>query len=411
MPQEDHAMLKLSVAQIDLRAHRVFLRADLSVPLAGDRITDDARIHAVIPTLEHCLESGASVVLASHLGRPQGRRDPRLSLTPVVLRLEELLGRPVALAPDCIGPVCEKLARSLEPGHCLLLENLRFHPGEQTNDPGFARSLARLATCYVNDAFSVCHREHASVSAITRFLQPAAAGLLMQRELLTLGRVTEDPKRPFALVLGGARVSDKLGLIRNLLPRVDRLLVGGAMAFTFLKAMGCETGRSPVEDHLVPVAGQILAQAAERRVKVVLPEDLIAATYPEQPETARRCPADRIPAAMTGLDIGPLTLARFQESLRGAATVFWNGPMGMFEHPPFATGTAELARMLAAIPGLTVAAGMDTAAAIRQAGVADKIGYVSTAGTAFLEALEGNELPGVRALTNAALGRHAAAAR
>jgi phosphoglycerate kinase len=392
-------MVKLSVVQLDLGGRRVFLRADFNVPLTVDEITDDTRIRAVIPTVEHCLQSGAAVVLASHLGRPEGRRDSRYSMKPVLFRLEELLGRAIPLAPDCVGPLCEKLAKSLEPGHCLLLENLRFHKEEEANDPAFARALARLASCYVNDAFSVCHRAHASVSAITRFLQPAAAGLLMQRELLALAQVLEHPKHPVALVLGGARVSDKLGLIRNLLSRVDRLLIGGAMAFTFLKALGGETGRSPVEDDLVGTAKQILAEAARRKVELLLPDDVVVATYPEDRARIRQCAADRIPIAMTGLDIGPATVTRFREALRDAATVFWNGPVGMFEHPPFATGTMELAKIIAAHPGLTVAAGIDTAAAVRQAGVADRIGYLSTAGTAFLQALEGRELPGVAALT------------
>jgi phosphoglycerate kinase len=401
-PEIGGVTMKLSVVQLDLSGRRVFLRADLNVPMAGDAIVDDTRIRAVVPTIEHCLNSGAAVVLASHLGRPEGRRDPRCSMKPVVFRLEELLGRPIPLAPDCVGPLPERLARCLEPGHCLLLENLRFHKEEETNDPVFAQALARLATCYVNDAFSVCHRAHASVSAITRFLQPAATGLLMQRELLTLAQVLEHPKRPFVLILGGARISDKLGLIKNLLSRVDRLLIGGAMAFTFLKALGGETGRSPVEPDLVVTARQILAEAAARKVELLLPDDVVAATDPEDHTRIRECPADRIPIAMTGLDIGPGTVTRFRDALRDAATVFWNGPMGMIEHLPFASGTMELAKIVAAHPGLTIAAGSDTAAAVRQAGVAGGIGYLSTAGTAFLEALEGRELPGVAALGEAA---------
>jgi phosphoglycerate kinase len=399
-------MKHLSVIQLDLDGRRVFLRADLNVPLVGDEITDDTRIRAVIPTLEHCLASGAAVVLASHLGRPEGSRDARYSLKPVLFRLEELLGRPIPLAPDCIGSLSERLAKSLKPGQCLLLENLRFHKEEEMNDPAFAQALARHASCYVNDAFSVCHRAHASVSAITRFLQPAAFGLLMQRELLALARVLEHPKRPIVLILGGARVSDKLGLIRNLLSRVDRLLIGGAMAFTFVKALGGETGQSPVERDLVVTAKQILAEAADRKVELVLPEDVVVATCPEDRARIRQCPADRIPMAMNGLDIGPLTVSRFREALRDAATIVWNGPMGMFELPPFATGTMELAKIVAAHPGLTVAVGTDTAAAVRQAGVADRIAHLSTAGTAFLEALEGRELPGVAALTEVCPVKH-----
>lgn len=391
--------MRLSVVQLDLRGRRVFLRADFNVPLSGDEITDDTRIRAVMPTLEHCLTNQASVVLASHLGRPRGR-DPRYSLKPVAFRLEELLGRPVALAPDCVGRVPEKLAATLEPGQCLLLENLRFHPEEAANGPDFARALARLADCYVNDAFSVSHRAHASVVGITRFLRPAAAGLLMQRELLALARVLDNPRRPLVLILGGARVSDKLGIIRNLVPRVDRLLVGGAMAFTFLKASGCETGRSAVEVDLVPMAAKILEDAQARGLQVVLPEDVIAAMDPGDRERIRIVPAARIPVALAGLDIGPATVLRFRDALRDAGTVVWNGPMGMVEQPAFASGTAELAKAVADCRGLTVAGGGDTVAAIHRSGVAGRLGYLSPSGAAFLEALEGRELPGVAALSD-----------
>jgi phosphoglycerate kinase len=391
--------MRLSITQLDLRGKRVFLRTDFNVPLSGDTITDDVRIRAGIPTLEHCLANGASVVLASHLGRPVGR-DPRYSLKPAAFRLEELLERPVPLVPDCVGPLSEKLAAALEPGQCLLLENLRFHAEEAANDPGFARALARLADCYVNDAFSVSHRTHASVVRITRFLRPAAAGLLMQRELVALARVLDHPRRPLVLILGGARVFDKLGLIRNLLPHVDRLLIGGAMAFTFLKALGCETGFSAVEPHLVPMAKQILEDAQARRMQVVLPVDVVAAMYPGDRDRILTVPAERIPLALAGFDIGPATVIRFRDALRDAGTVVWNGPMGMVEQPAFASGTAELAKVVAGCSGLTVAGGGDTVAAIHRAGVADRLGYLSPSGAAFLEALEGRELPGVAALSD-----------
>lgn len=391
--------MKLSIVQLDLRGRRVFLRADFNVPLAGGTVTDDTRIRAALPTLLHCLESGASVVLASHLGRPEGR-DPRFSLQPVAFRLEELLGRPVPLAPDCVGPVPGKLASTLGPGQCMLLENLRFHPEEAANDLKFAQALAQGADCYVNDAFSVSHRAHASVVGITRFVQPAVMGLLMQGELLTLARVLDRPRRPFVLILGGARASDKLGIIRNLVPMVDRLLIGGAMAFTFLKALGRETGFSSVEPKLVSVAAAILDDASARGVQVVLPEDVVAATHPEDCARMLTVPAHRMPVALAGLDIGPATLRRFREALRDAGTVVWNGPMGVVEQPPFATGTAELARIVADCGGLTVAGGGDTVAAIRKAGLADKLVYLSPSGAAFLEALEGRELPGVAALTD-----------
>lgn len=390
--------MKLCITQLDLRGKRVFLRADFNVPLSGDEIADDARIRAVIPTLEHCFTSGASVVLASHLGRPTGR-DPRYSLKPVAFRLEELLGRPVPLVPDCVGPLSEKLSATLEPGQCLLLENLRFHAEEVANDTGFARALARLGNCYVNDAFSVSHRAHASVVGITRFLRPAAAGFLMQREMLALARVLNSPRRPLVLILGGARVSDKLGIIRDLVPQVDRLLIGGAMAFTFFKALGCETGFSAVERDLVPVAKKILDDAAARRTQVVLPEDVVAAAYPGDRHRIVTVPAERIPLALAGLDIGPATVVRFRDALRDAGTVVWNGPMGMLEEPAFASGTAELAKVVADCSGFTVAAGGDTVAAIHRAGVAERLGYLSPSGAAFLEALEGRELPGVAALS------------
>jgi phosphoglycerate kinase len=337
------------------------------------------------------------VLLASHLARPRGR-DPRYSLKPVAFRLEELLGRPIPLAPDCVGAVPEKLAATLVPGQCLLLENLRFHPGEAANDPDFARGLARLGDCYVNDAFSVSHRAHASVVGITRFLRPAATGLLMQRELLALARVLDQPRRPLVLIVGGARASDKLGIVRNLVPRVDRLLIGGAMAFTFLKALGGETGASPVEADLVPLARKILDDARTRRVQVLLPDDVIAAMHPDDRERVRVMPADRIPVALAGLDIGPATVTRFGRAVRDAGTVVWNGPMGMVEQPAFAHGTAEVAKAVADCAGLTVAGGSDTVAAIRRAGVAGRLGYLSPSGAAFLEALEGRELPGVAAL-------------
>ena len=390
--------MKLSVVQLDLSGKRVFLRADFNVPLSGDDITDDERIRAVLPTLEHCLAQGASVVLASHLGRPE-RRDPRYSLKPVAFRLEELIGRPVPLAPDCIGPLAEKLAATLEPGHCLLLENLRFHPEEAANDPAFARSLARLADCYVNDAFSASHRAHASVVGITRFLRPAAAGLLMQRELLALAAVLDHPRRPLVLLLGGARVSDKLGIIHNLVPRVDRLLIGGAMAFTFLKALGCQIGLSPVDAELVPLARKVLDEAQARGMQVVLPEDVVAATYPQDRHYLRTVLANDIGLALAGFDIGPATVMRFHHALRDAGTVVWNGPMGMVEQSPFDAGTAKLAKIVADCGAFTVAGGGDTVTAIRQAGVAERIDYLSLSGAAFLEALEGRELPGVAALS------------
>ena len=392
---------KLSVDQLDLEGKGVFLRADFNVPLADDLITDDARIRAAIPTIKYCQEKGASVVLASHLGRPKGRPDPRCSLKPVAFRLEELLGETVPLAPDCVGTVCEKLAGSLGAGQLLLLENLRFHGEEEANDPAFAQALARLADCYVNDAFSASHRQHASLVALTRFLQPAAAGLLMQRELAALEPLVAHPKHPVVIILGGAKVSEKLGLIRQLVQKADRLLIGGGMAFTFLRALGYETGQSLVELKLVPAAKEILAEAAARQVEVLLPEDLIVSTYPGDRVSVRVNPVGGIGLAMMGLDIGPRTVARFREALRDAGTVVWSGPLGMCDIPEFAAGTVELAKAIADCPALTVAGGGETVAAIARAGLAERFGYLSMAGGAFLEYLEGRELPGVAALTDA----------
>ncbi len=394
-------MPKLSVDQVDLHGKRVFLRADLNVPLTDGRVTDDTRIRAVLPTIQHCRKSAASVVLASHLGRPKGKPDPRYSLAPVARRLEELLGQAVPLAPGCVGEVCENLARALKPGDCLLLENLRFHPGEETNDPEFAEALARLADCYVNDAFSASHRAHASIVAIASYLKPAAAGLLMQRELAALERVMARPDRPLVAILGGAKVSDKLGLIEHLLGKVDGLLIGGAMAFTFLKALGHDPGRSLVEPDLLETARQILARSRARGIQVALPVDVVVASSPTAEEGVRTVNIREIPGTLMGLDIGPVTLARFKEALRSARTVVWNGPMGVFENPAFATGTLDLARAVADSPAFTLVGGGDTVAAIQQTGVAEKIGYLSTAGGAFLEFLEGRELPGVAALAEA----------
>jgi phosphoglycerate kinase len=391
--------MKLMVTQLDLRGRRVFLRADFNVALAGDRIADDGRIRAVVPTLEYCLGAGASVVVASHLGRPQGI-DGRYSLKPVAVRLEELLGQPVPMAPDCVGPLVERLAGTLGTGRCLLLENLRFHPGETADEADFARALSRLGDLYVNDAFSVSHRAHASVVGITRFLRPAAAGLLMQRELLALARVLHRPKRPLVLILGGARASDKLGIIWNLVSHVDRLLIGGAMAFTFLRAIGCETGQSQVEPQQIPAARAIVEAAQARKIDLLLPRDAVAAAHAGDRHHVLTVPATHIPAALAGLDIGPATVSRFRQALRDAGTIVWNGPMGAAEDPAFASGTEEIARAVAGCSGLTVAAGVDTVAAIQRTGVAENLSYLSLSGTAFLEALEGRALPGVAALSD-----------
>ncbi len=394
-------MPKLSVDQLDLAGKRVFLRVDLNVPLEDGRVAEDTRIRAVVPTIEHCLKAGASVILASHLGRPKGTVDPRYSLAPVAARLEELLGRPVPLLPDCAGPEVEAAAAALKPGDIVLLENLRFNPGEEANAPEFARRLAALADVYVDDAFAAAHRAHASTEGITRFLQPAAAGLLMARELEALGRIFERPERPVAAVLGGAKVSDKLALVEHLLTRVDALLVGGGMAFTFLAALGYGVGRSLLEADRLETARGILARARSLGVRVRLPVDVVAAPSPDSADGIRTLGVREIPDELMGLDIGPLTVAQFGAALQGAKTVVWNGPMGVFEKPAFAAGTLGVARAVAGCGAFSVIGGGDTIAAVRQGGVTDRIGYISTAGGAFLEFLEGRVLPGVAALGEA----------
>jgi len=392
---------KLTLAELPLAGKRLFLRADFNVPLKGGAVADDARIRAVLPTLTHALKAGAAVVLASHLGRPDGRPAPEYSLRPVADCLENLLSQPVPRAPDCVGSQTEAQARALAAGKLLLLENLRFHPEEEANDDGFARSLAALGDCYANDAFAAAHRAHASVVAITRYLQPAAAGFLMQRELAALGRILESPERPLIAILGGAKISDKLGLIEHLVDRVDGLVIGGGMAFTFLKASGHEVGRSLVDPDRLEMARRVLATAERRGARIVLPLDVVVADGVESPG-GRLVSVGEIPATQMGLDIGPRTVEHVKEVLRVAGTVVWNGPLGVFERPPFAEGTLAIARAVAEAGAFSVVGGGDTVAAIHRAGVPERIGYLSTAGGAFLEFLEGRKLPGVEALTDRA---------
>jgi phosphoglycerate kinase len=391
---------KLTIAQLDLAGRRVFLRADLNAPLDGGAVADDTRLRAIVPTVRHALDAGASIVLASHLGRPKGKPEARYSLRPVADRLAELLGRPVGLAPDCVGPEVEAMASKLAPGEVLLLENLRFHPEEEANDDGFARRLATLADCYVDDAFAAAHRAHASIAAITRHLQPAAAGLLMERELSALGRVLESPARPLLAILGGAKVSDKVKLVEHLLEKVQALAIGGGMAFTFLRALGHDVGRSLLEPDHLDTARRVLDTARRRGVQVTLPVDAVVAAGVDSTAT-RTVSVREIPVDQMGLDLGPRTIESFTAAVRDAATVVWNGPMGVFEKAPFAEGTLALARAVAGARGFSVIGGGDTIAAVQRAGVADRIGYISTAGGAFLEFLEGRTLPGVEALTEA----------
>jgi phosphoglycerate kinase len=388
-----------SIDEIPLQGKKVFLRVDFNVPLdAGGKVTDDTRIRAALPTLKHAVGLNSRVILASHLGRPKGKPEPQYSLKPVAARLAELLKRDVKLAPDCIGPEVEKSVAEMKPGEVLLLENLRFHKEEEKNDPAFSQALARLADVYVNDAFAVSHRAHASVEGITKFFREKAAGFLMRDELTYLNRVMVNPARPLAAVIGGAKVSGKLEVLKNLTPRVNTMVIGGGMAFTFLKATGIEVGKSLVEDELLATAKEILEIGGKSGVQVLLPVDCVAAERFEAAAPHKVVGVKEIPKDWMGLDIGPATAKKFAEALRGAKTILWNGPMGVFEMAPFSKGTLEIARAVAESGAVSVVGGGDTDLAVHQSGQAEKISYISTAGGAFLELLEGKALPGVEAL-------------
>jgi phosphoglycerate kinase len=387
-------MAKLSIKDLDLKGKRVFIRVDFNVPLApgGQEITSDKRIRASLPTIRYALEQGAGVVLASHLGRPKGRPNAEMSLRPCAVRLEELLGRPVRMAPDCVGPDVEKVLPA--PGGVLALENLRFHKEEEENDAAFARQLAALCDVYVNDAFGSAHRAHASTEGMTRFVPKAAAGLLMQQEIEYLTLVTSNPPRPCVAILGGAKVSDKIEVIENLMNHVDHLLVGGAMAYTFLKAQGRPTGRSLVEEDKVELAASLLRRAG---AKLMLPVDHVVAA--ELKEGAAHQVVTAIPDDQMGLDIGPATVDSYSAVVKQARTIIWNGPMGVFEKPPFDRGTVALAKAVAASGATSVVGGGDSEKAVKAAGVSSQISHISTGGGASLEFLAGLELPGVVALS------------
>jgi phosphoglycerate kinase len=389
-------MSHLSIRDLDLKGKRVFIRVDFNVPLQknekGDmEITSDKRIKASLPTIQYALEHGAGVILASHLGRPKGKPNADMSLKPCAVRLEALLGRTVTMAPDCVGPEVEALKP--KPGEVLLLENLRFHPEEEKNDPEFAKKLAALCDVYVNDAFGSAHRAHASTEGMIRFVPQAAAGLLMDKELKYLGMATTNPARPCIAILGGAKVSDKIEVIENLGKIVDRLLIGGAMAYTFLKAQGLPTGKSLVEEDKVELARKLLADLGG---KLMLPVDHVVVS--EIAAGAANEVVDTIPDGKIAVDIGPKTIANFAQVIAGAKTVIWNGPMGIFEKPPFDKGTVALAKAVAGSGATSVVGGGDSEKAIKAAGVADKISHVSTGGGASLEFLAGIRLPGVAAL-------------
>ncbi len=408
-------MSKLSIRDLDLKNKHVLIRVDFNVPLTedGTEITDDTRIRETLPTIRYALEHKAKLILASHLGRPKGKPTAKYSLRPVVDRLRILLDHDVAqkinvaFSPDCVGEIAEELSRQLESGQVLLLENLRFHPEEEANDPAFAKQLAALCEIYVNDAFGTAHRAHASTEGITHHVKQAAAGLLMEKELDYLGRALglggsdTVPAKPFIAILGGAKVSDKIGVIENLLGKVDALLIGGGMAYTFLKAQGQGTGKSLVEADKVELARGLLERAKDRGVRFLLPTDHVLADRfaPDAATQVVSGTAD-FPENWMALDIGPATVKEFANEIAGAATIVWNGPMGVFELPAFAHGTTEIARAVAANTGaITVVGGGDSVSAIRQAGVSDRISHISTGGGASLEFLEGRKLPGVEALS------------
>jgi phosphoglycerate kinase len=389
--------MKRSVTDYPLAGKRVLLRVDFNVPLEGGVVADDTRIRAALPTISYLLEQGCAVVLVSHLGRPKGQVVEELRLAPVASRLAELLGRPVLAASDCVGAEVEAAAAALAPGEVLLLENVRFHAEETANEPAFAERLAALGEVYVNDAFGTAHRAHASTEGVTHYL-PAVAGLLMVKELETLGRLLRDPARPFVVVLGGAKVSDKIGVIEKMLTTADAILVGGAMCFAFFKAAGLEVGMSRVEADKLDVARDIAAKAETSQCAFLLPTDLVVAAAAEEGAASETVAAKAMPADKMGLDIGPATVAAFTQRIAGAATVFWNGPMGFFEVAPFGAGTRAVGEAIAGSGAVTVAGGGDTVSAIRRLGLEDKFTLVSTGGGASMEFVEGKALPGVEAL-------------
>ncbi|HUT73392.1 MAG TPA: phosphoglycerate kinase [Armatimonadota bacterium] len=390
--------MKKTVEDINPNGKRVLVRVDFNVPLdATGQITDETRITAAVPTIRYLVGRGAEVILVSHLGRPKGV-DEKLRLDPVAQALQRHLGQPVRKVDDCIGPKAEQAVADLRPGEVLLLENVRFHPEEEHNDPEFAQALARLADIYVNDAFGTAHRAHASTTGVADYLHPAVAGLLLSKEIEVMGKALDAPERPFLAILGGAKVEDKIPVIENLISRVDVLLLGGGMAYTFLKAQGYEIGRSLLDDKHPDLVREVMTKADQAGVQWELPTDVVAAPEISDDAPCQIVPADAIPAELMGLDLGPDTRVSFARAIAKAATVVWNGPMGVFEHAPFAAGTRAIAQAMAESSATTIVGGGDTAAAVEQMGFADRMTHISTGGGAALEFLEGKELPGVAAL-------------
>jgi phosphoglycerate kinase len=397
-------MSKLTIQDLDLRGKRVFLRVDFNVPLKDGVVTDDTRIRETLPTLKLAIQKGGRLVLASHLGRPKGGPDPKYSLKPAAKKLEELLGKPVAFVSDCVGPEAEVRSKALHDGDILLLENVRFHPEEEKNDEAFSKQLAALCDgIFICDAFGSAHRAHASVVGITHFVKQSAAGLLMEKELAYIGKAISNPARPFVAIIGGAKVSDKIEVVENLMKIADAMLIGGGMAYTFLKAQGLVIGKSLVEDDKLDLAKKLFAEAKQKSFKLLLPVDNVIAKEFKADSPPSIVDSSAIPADQMGLDIGPKTITAYAAEIALAKTIVWNGPMGVFEMPAFAKGTLEIAKSVAAATdsgAISIVGGGDSVAAAHQSGVSSRISHISTGGGASLEFLGGAKLPGVEALTN-----------